>query len=69
MRELVCDIAFQAGDGKGEGVEGEGEIVSAVGEGTAEGVFDAVVDELDSLIGCWMTTRKQRGKLTLGLSH
>ncbi len=38
---LVVDVAFEAGDGEGEGIEGEGEVVSFVGEGTAEGVFDA----------------------------
>jgi len=49
--ELVCDVAFEAGDGKGEGVEGEGEVVGAVGEGAAEGVFDAIVEKLGSLQG------------------
>lgn len=42
VAELILDVAFQAGDGEGEGVEGEGEVVGFVGEGAAESVLDAV---------------------------
>ena len=41
VRELVGHVALEAGEGEREGVEGEGEVVGLVGEGAAEGVFDA----------------------------
>ena len=38
---LVVDVAFEAGNGEGEGIECEGEVVGFVGKGAAEVVFDA----------------------------
>lgn len=49
MRELIGDVAFEAGYSEGEGVESEGKVIGTVSEGTAEGVFDAVADESDPL--------------------
>jgi hypothetical protein len=49
MRELIGDVAFEAGYSEGEGVESEGKVIRTVSEGTAEGVFDAVAYESDSL--------------------
>ena len=42
MGALIVDIAFETGDGKGEGVQGKCEIIGAVGEAAAEVVLDAV---------------------------
>lgn len=47
MSQLVVDLAFEAGEGEGEGVEGQGEVVGFVGEGASEGVFDAVRGKKD----------------------
>ncbi len=47
MRELIGDVAFEAGYSEGERVESEGKVIGTVREGTAEGVFDAVADESD----------------------
>ena len=49
MRKLVCDVAFEAGDSEGEGVEGKGKVVGAVCECAAQSVFDATVRDLGSL--------------------
>lgn len=49
--ELVGDVAFEAGDGERESVEGEGEVVGFVGKGAAEGVFDAAGEGQRRLAG------------------
>ena len=41
MLELVSDGAIKAGDSERKSVQGEGKVVGFVGEGSAEGVFDA----------------------------
>ena len=53
MEELVGGVAFEVGDGEGEGVEGEGEVVGFVGEGAAEGVFDAIVLLVMAMVRHW----------------
>lgn len=49
MSELIFYVAFEAGDGSGKGVEGEGEIVGFVGERFAEGIFDISNRFIDDL--------------------
>jgi hypothetical protein len=41
MGALVVNVAVKAGDGEGEGVEGEGKVVGFIGKGAAEGILDA----------------------------
>lgn len=43
MSALVINVAVEARDGEGEGVECEGEVVGFVGKGAAEEIFDAAV--------------------------
>ena len=42
MLELVGDGAVEARDGEGESGQCEGKVIGFVGEGAAEGIFDAV---------------------------